>query len=270
VSPDDTVYAVSSLEGQQTRLRISTLTAGMRQFAPVGNVATLTLPSSAIFFDLGGLYSGKTLAVYVHVAPVDQVTGPLPLYGLALSTDNTSPQPVVTPFLTPTSSPPTATPTPHGACTSTPGDVANIQSGGYGADLNTFAQRWGSLDGAAAGSVYFGRWADGTPKVQVADAMPSNHRVYMLGYSVDKAQDVTQAQAVTLATSILPKDATPMAHTQQGNELIVFYCSAALIAAFPASVQDINGPLPHNGRVVVSYLLRNDGNVSHIGFGPQP
>lgn len=269
VSPDDIVYAAAVLEGRQTRVRVSTLAPGARQFAPVGYEATLTLPASAIFFDVGGLYAGDAPAIYVHTALSSQVTDPQPLYRLALppAPDN-SPQRNVRPFVTPTS-PPTATPQPHGACTSAPGDVANIQSGGYGADLDTFAQRWGPSDGVAGGSVYFGKWADGTSKMRVADALPSNHRVYMMGYTVDKAQDMAMTQAVTLARTILPKDATPIAHTQQGNEVIVSYCSAALIAAFPASVQDINGPLPHNGWVVVSYLLRNDGNISDIGFGPQ-
>lgn len=164
---------------------------------------------------------------------------------------------------------PTSTPNLR-LCTSTPGDVANIQSGGYGADLDTFEQRWGSSDGVAAGSVYFGRWPDGTSKVQVADALPSNHRVYMMGYQVEAAQNVTQAEGEALAASILPKDATPIAHAQQNNNITVTYCSAALITAFPASVQNINGPLPHNGLVVVTYTLRPDGHLYGIGFGPMP
>ncbi|MGZ3638530.1 MAG: hypothetical protein ACXVCX_11910, partial [Ktedonobacterales bacterium] len=171
VSPDSTVYAVAAVRGPQTRVQVSVLPPGARQFTPVGNEATLTLPNSAIFFDLGGLYSGKTPAVYAHTAPADFGAGPRPLYRLALSAANIPPQPVASPFLTPTSLP-TTTPVLHGACTSTPGNMANIQSGGYGADLDTFAQRWGPSDGVAAGSVYFGRWADGTAKMQVADAMP--------------------------------------------------------------------------------------------------
>lgn len=263
VSPGDTVYAVAALEGQQTRVRISALTSGARQFAPIGNEATLTLPNSAIFFDLGDLYSSNTPAIYAHVAPSAQVAGPLPLYRLA------APQPVVTPFTTPTSLP-TATPTLHGPCASAPGDVANIPSGGYGANIDTFEPRWGPSAGVAGGSVYFGRWADGTPKMRVADTMPSNNRVYAMGYTADKAQDMTLAQGEALAASILPRDATSRARAQQGNDITVTYCSAALIAAFPASVQDINGPLPHNGLVVVTYTLRADGHLFGIGFGPLP
>lgn len=271
VSPDDTAYAVAALGGQQTRVQISVLPPGERQFASVGNEATLTFPGpgSAIFFDLGDVYSGKAPAVYVHTGPEDFGAGARPLYRLALPAANTPPQPVATPFLTPTSLP-TATLALHGACTSTPGDVANIQSGGYGADLDTFAQRWGPSDGVAAGSVYFGRWTDSTPKVQVADAMPSNHRVYAMGYHLSQAENMTQAQGEALAASILPKDVTPIARTQQGNDVTVTYCSAALIAAFPASVYEVNGPLPHNGLVIVTYTLRTDGHLFGIGFGPLP
>lgn len=272
VSSDGTVYAARvgspGKESQETLLSVSVLAPGARQFSPVGAEAKYSIPSSYIYLSLGGLYSGKARAVYAHIAPTAPVGNPRPLYRLVLPAADNSPQPVVTPFLTPTS-PSIATPISHGPCTSARGDVANIQNGGYGADLDTFAQRWGPSDGVAGGSEYFGRWPDGTPKMQVADAIPSNQRVYMMDYTVDKAQDMTLAQAVVFAGSILPKDTALLARTQQGNEVIAFYCSAALIAAFPTSVQDINGPLPHNGWVIVSYGLRNDGNISDIRFGPQ-
>ncbi len=265
VSPDDTVYAAALMGGPQTRLRISALSPGAQQFTPIGNDATLAVPGTDIAFDVGDMYGGNAPAVYARIAHSSQVTGPRPLYRLALRATGAPP------FATPTILP-TITPTLHAACTNTPGDVANIQNGGYGANLDTFPQRWGPSDGVALGSVYFGHWPDGTPRVQVGIAdHPTNNRVNDMNYLVSNAQNLTPAQGEALATTIVPKDAVQVARTQQGNTITVTYCSAALIAAFPASVQDINGgPIPHNGLVTVTYTLRSYGYLFSIGFGPLP
>jgi hypothetical protein len=221
--------------------RLDSLSVPLRSIAAVLVVALLVGGFVAVLYQRGGLQNGA--------APTPAATTP--------------------PAATATHAA-TATPTSHAACTSAPGDTAHIQDGGYGADLGTFTQRWGASDGVAAGSVYFGRWADGMPKVQVADAVPSNHRVYHMSYLVDTAQEMTQAQAETLATALLPKDATLTERTQQGSDFTVTYCSASLIAAFPTSVREINGPLPHNGLVVVTYTHRTDGQLFGIVFAPLP
>ena len=271
VSPGDTVYALAGsvtagLESQ-TQVQASVLASGARQFVPVGEETTLSIPGNQVFFELGNIYSTDTPAIYAHALLSAQTAATQPLYRLALPRMDVYPQQEVTPLATPPLSA-TSTPVLHPACTSTPGVVANIQNGGFGANYDTFARRWGASGGVAAGSEIFGQWSDGTPKVQIADALPSNHRVYQMSYHVDKAQAVTEAQGEVLAKSILPKDATPVGRSQQDNELIVTYCSAAIIAAFPPSVQDINGPLPHNGLIAVNYALRTDGNVEAIAFTP--
>lgn len=269
VSPDNTVYAVAALGGPQTRLRISALSPGAQQFTPIGNDATLAVPGSDIAFDIGDMYGDNAPAVYARIAHSSQVTGQRPLYRLALQATGAAP------FATPTTLP-TITPTLNAACTSAPGDLANIQSGGYGADLDTFAPRWGPSDGVALGSVYFGRWPDGTAKVRVSIAdHPTNNRVNDMTYNreqniIDNSLEVTLAQGESIAASILPKDVVEVRRTQQTNGITVTYCSAALIAAFPASVQGVNGPIPHNGLVVVTYTLRGNGYLYNIGFGPLP
>ncbi len=271
VSPDNTVYAVATLGGSQTRLRISALSPGAQQFTPIGNDAMLAVPGSDIAFDVGNMYGGNAPAVFARIAHSSQVMGPRPLYRLALPATGAAP------FETPTTLP-TITPTLHAACTSAPGDLANIQNGGYGATIDTFPQQWGASDGAAGGSAYFGRWPDGTAKVQVGIVdLPSNHRVNDMTYFVNKAQNMTQAQGEAFATSILPKDAVQVGRSQESAGIItVTYCSAAILAAFPVNVRDIDGPLPHNGLIAVTYALRNpgalppDGYLYGIGFKSLP
>ncbi len=277
VSPDDTVYEVVAPRERQTSVQISMLAPGARQFTPIGNDATLTFNASTISFDLGGLFSGTTPAVYAHAETTEDNVAAVPrsLYRLALPITHNSPQPTAPPFVTPTVLP-TFTPTLHAACTNTRGDMANIQSGGFGADLGTFPQRWGPSEGVALGSLYFGRWPDGTLKVQVGIGdHPTNNRVDDMTYNrehnvIDNSLEVTLAQGEAIAASILPKDVVQVRRTQQGNDITVTYCSAALIAAFPASVQSINGPMPHNGLVVATYTLRENGYLFSIGFGLLP
>src|SRR5262249_27157159 len=60
-------------------------------------------------------------------------------------------------------------------------DLANIQPGGEGATLDTFAARWGPSTGVALGNMGFGRYPDsGIQKVLVPTAahLPANNRVW--------------------------------------------------------------------------------------------
>lgn len=177
-------------------------------------------------------------------------------------TSATSPTPVANVIApTPTAGPPT-TPCPPG----TP-NIANIVPGGEGAPLDTFATRWGPASGVAMGSTSFGRYSDThRQKVLVPSYLPPNNRVWSVQYFVDTTQQVSLADVSAIAASILPKDAAQQGQPQQtGDGVATYYCSPAMLAAFPPGTSVNQQPMPDSGMLHVSYVLRADGFVDSIG-----
>lgn len=167
---------------------------------------------------------------------------------------------------------PTATSTQTAAAAICPAgspNLANIQAGGEGATLDTFAARWGPQAGVALGNMGFGRYADtGRQKVLVPSYLPANNRVWTVQYFVDTTQKLSVADAPAVAATILPKDAVQQgAPKQNGNGITVGFCSAAMLAAFPLGTS-INGQLmAETGFLTVGYILRSDGSVDSVVVG---
>jgi hypothetical protein len=147
--------------------------------------------------------------------------------------------------------------------------LANIQPGGEGASLDTFATRWGTQGGAAAGNLAYGRYRDtGRQKVLVPSHLPANDRVWTVQYFVDTTQQVRLDDAAAIAVSILPKDATQRGELRQnGDGVTVGYCSAAMLAAFPPGTSMNGQSMPDSGFLTVGYILRADGFVDSVVVG---
>jgi hypothetical protein len=172
--------------------------------------------------------------------------------------------PAVAPSATATQTTAPALPCPTGSPS-----LANIQSGGEGAILDTFAARWGPPGGVAAGNLAFGRYPDtGRQKVLVPSYLPANNRVWTVQYFVDTTQQLRLDDAAAIATSILPQDATQRGEPRQnGDGVTVAYCSAAMLAAFPPGTSMNGQPMPDTGFLTVGYILRADGFVDSVVVG---
>ncbi len=146
--------------------------------------------------------------------------------------------------------------------------LTDIQSGGEGATLDTFSSRWGPADGVALGNIGFGRYSDsGQDRILVPSHLPDSERVWAVQYFVDTTQQVSMAQAATIAATIFPKDAIQHGATQTTVQSItVHYCSAALLAAFPPGSSVDEQPMPDTGYLTVGYILRSDATVDSISI----
>lgn len=267
VGLDDTVYAwIASDDGTTVTVRVFALAPGSSTFGEVGAQYSATFRGKWLTLELGDTGPGGSPALYLHDKPTSANDGSQPLYRLPLPARGTRALIDTTPLPAPAPTA-TATPAPAAACTTAPGNVAEIQPGGFGATLDTFDARWGQHHGVAAGSIYFGPDTSSGNWVVSAAEPASNGRVYLMTYHVDPAKTMTLAQAEAVTATIVPRDATRTAGprtTASGVE--VDYCSAALIAAFPLSVQMSVAPLYHDGRIVVMYDVDADGNVMGIAF----
>jgi hypothetical protein len=129
------------------------------------------------------------------------------------------------------------------------GDLADIQPGGIGAPLATFAGRWGPSDGVAAGTTSFGKNGDGANTVGV-HADPATQRAVSLDFAVDRYRPMTLDQAQAFVRTVIPTDASDLylGAPPSGNPLMLGYCSPALAAVF--SGQNTNNTF---GRLAAAY-----------------
>jgi hypothetical protein len=149
----------------------------------------------------------------------------------------------------------TPSPTQAALCPNPPpagvlaGDLADIQPGGIGAPLATFAGRWGPSDGVAAGTTSFGKNGDGANTVGV-HADPATRRAVSLDFAVDRYRPMTLDQAKAFVRTVVPTDASDLylGAPPSGNPLSFGYCSPALAAVF--SGENANNTF---GRLAAAY-----------------
>lgn len=263
VAPDGTVYLASGKPvGAGLTVSLSTLTANGK--SPTTNTSHIDFNNRGkSVFALGGIWPSGTPSLYLLDPYTSSGVGQL--YRLPLNTTGTSAAVNAAPFTV------QPTPTTRPACTSTPGNLADIQDGGIGAQATTF-DRWGAPDGVAAGNVAVGpRDATGTPLIYYESSLSANQRVYFMTYNVPINHRLTLAEAQQVAATILPRDVQPVEPPQHTDRYTVAfnYCSAALLAAFPESESATNEAfplMPHNGIVVVHYVAHDDGSIWSIAF----
>lgn len=265
-APDGTLYVWQGAhQGDTVTTQVFALRPGASSFDQIGSQKSLAYGGRAPVLELGDVGPGGSPALYLHDQPASANSRPQPLYRLALPGGGANTSLDTTPLPMPA---PTASATPIASiCKPAPGNLADIQPGGFGATVDTFDTRWGQHHGAAAGSIFFGPNTSAGAWVVQAVEPASNNRIYNMSYRVDPAKQTTLAQAEALARTIVPKDAvqtTPPHQTPYGIE--ADYCSAALVAAFPSSVAGPILPLQHTGRLVVLYTLDAGGNVVSIDF----
>ncbi len=129
------------------------------------------------------------------------------------------------------------------------GDLADIQPGGLGAPLATFAGRWGPSDGVVAGVTFFGKNGDGANTVGVRTD-PATQRAVSLDFAVDRYRPMTLEQAKVFVRTVIPTDASDLylGAPPSGNPLRLGSCSPALAAVF--SGQNANNTF---GRLAAAY-----------------
>ncbi len=155
----------------------------------------------------------------------------------------------------------TPSPTQAALCPNPPpagvlaGDLADIQPGGIGAPLATFAGRWGPSDGVAAGTTFFGKNGDGANTVGV-HADPATQRAVSLDFAVDRYRPMTLDQAKAFVRTVVPTDASDLylGAPPSGNPVRLGYCSLALAAVF--SGQNANNTF---GRLAAAYYQNAQG-----------
>lgn len=216
-----------------------------------------------------GDLDGTAPALYLGTGNATSKGDISPLYRLALPAPTTPPQwTAVVQFPT---VPAPITPHPPAQCAGDPVTTAAIRPGGLGALSATFAPRWGSAEGVALGTTYFGRYGDtGTPIVGVpSTALGPDARVPNLTYHVDSTAHVTMTQAQAIAATILPADVHGIPNgfgtAPPGSKVsgTYTYCSAAFWAAFPPGTPSFT-----HGELAVTYHLRSDGSVDSVDFSP--
>jgi hypothetical protein len=251
ITPDNALYAAGAAQTGGTFAAQAYQYIGEKAgFQPIGNRLALPLGDSQAIFGLGGVFPGGQPALYLRASP-QTTQGSQPaerLYRLALPPTAAGTPLDATPL--PTAAPPLPTPTPQtvAPCTTAAANLATIRPGGLGADISTFAARWGPVSGGGHGIVAFGRYADRTPKLQ---ASPADGRVMYITYFVDPQQQVSANQVAALVQTIVPADAMsqgPPAPASNGQlELTQTFCSAAYRSLVPSS----------GGTISVTYHLRS-------------
>jgi hypothetical protein len=256
---DDSVYTVTRTGGQLHALRLAPESKALDAYGPA-----LALPSQddAVSFALGDTWPDGQPALYVRGTNQPSTH---PLWRLALAPLASAGPVDMAPLPTARPATPATVPVcPSGAA----GSLSDIQPGGLGADIGTFAPRWGPAQGTALSTTYYGRYADTGAAPVAVTAPASNGRVFALFYTPDTTQSFAQSQAQALALGILPSDAEaqgqPQTVTVSGaTDLVTYYCSAAFAAAFPVGTQAI-APLIGSGLIVETDHLSASGTVTSV------
>lgn len=266
VAPDGMIYIPVLDDKTATQLSVYTYSPGSHGLSQI--VGFMAIPGGkGGIREFGGVWPNMAPAVYTIKALA--TTGPTSVYRLYLPSPGSA-----SALSTPTATTPaTATAIGDVPCTQAMGNPADIQPGGVGADNSTFVSRWGSQDGVAAGSSYYGpKTSQGIPEIQVSNGYL---RAYELFYNVDQGHKMAPQDATVVIQSILPKDATAITQQQPtidpqagGEELQQLYCSAAYLAVAPPSGQTSTYPVPRNGVIRVTLRLGQVGNVELITFEP--